>query len=158
MVNRFTGPVDHDPSTVLANTNNLLSVVGISTKKVTSMGELTRVASSMFVAIFEALFHVRLEGIIRNPQNRDEYAHNAQRVIDRWLRRSIFGIDSNAFFNYRDFLSFCLSISFHLDKWSLSGRIQMDLQHITGELIVRGDMSGLSNLVHIFVRIVSMTR
>lgn len=34
----------------------------------------------------------------------------------------------------------------------------MDLQHITGELIVRGDMSGLSNLVHIFVRIVSMTR
>ena len=107
MVNRFTGPVDHDPSTVLANTNNLLSVVGISTKKVTSMGELTRVASSMFVAIFEALFHVRLEGIIRNPQNRDEYAHNAQRVIDRWLRRSIFGIDSNAFFNYRDFLSFC---------------------------------------------------
>ena len=83
MIHRFQGPVDNDPSTVLSNTNSLLSVVGISTKKVTSMGELTRVASSMFVAVFESLFHVRLEGIIRNPQNKDEYAHNAQRVIDR---------------------------------------------------------------------------
>ena len=80
---RFQGPVDDDPSTVLSNTNNLLSIVGISTKKVTSMGELTRVASSMFVAVFESLFHVRLEGIIRSPQNGEEYAHNAQRVIDR---------------------------------------------------------------------------
>lgn len=34
----------------------------------------------------------------------------------------------------------------------------MDLQHISGDLIVRGDMDALSNLVHIFVRIVSMTR
>ena len=33
----------------------------------------------------------------------------------------------------------------------------MDLQHITGELIVRGDIGALSNLVHIFIRIVSMT-
>lgn len=49
------------------------------------MGELVKVASSMFVAVFESLFHVRLEGIIRNPQSRDEYAHNAQRVIDRFL-------------------------------------------------------------------------
>ena len=85
MIHRFQGPVDNDPSAVLSNTNSLLSVVGISTKKVTSMGELTRVASSMFVAVFESLFHVRLEGIIRNPQNKDEYAHNAQRVIDRLL-------------------------------------------------------------------------
>jgi hypothetical protein len=85
MVNRFQGPVDEDPSTILSNTNNLLSIIGISTKKVTSMGELVKVASSMFVAVFESLFHVRLEGIIRNPQSRDEYAHNAQRVIDRFL-------------------------------------------------------------------------
>jgi hypothetical protein len=114
--------VDDDPTTVLANTNSLLSIVGISAKKVTSIGELTRVASSMFVAVFESLFHVRLEGIIRNPQTKEEYAHNAQRVID-----------------------------------SLSERIQMDLQHITGDLIVRGDIGALSNLVHIFIRIVSMT-
>ena len=72
-----------DPSTVLSNTNKLLSIVGISAKKVTSIVELTRVASSMFVALMEAIFHVRLEEIIRNPQNFDEYAHNAQRVIDK---------------------------------------------------------------------------
>lgn len=89
MVNRFQGPVDEDPSTILSNTNNLLSIIGISTKKVTSMGELVKVASSMFVAVFESLFHVRLEGIIRNPQSRDEYAHNAQRVIDRFLFKSM---------------------------------------------------------------------
>ena len=83
MGHRFQGPVDCDPSTVLSNTNNLLSVVGISTKKVTSIADLVEHASSMFVAVFESLFHVRLEGIIRNPQNGEEYAHNAQQVIDR---------------------------------------------------------------------------
>ena len=30
MIHRFQGPVDNDPSTVLSNTNSLLSVVGIS--------------------------------------------------------------------------------------------------------------------------------
>ena len=64
--------VDDDPSVVLQNTNSLLSIVGISAKKVTSIGELTRVASSMFVAIFESLFHVRMDHIIRNPQTREE--------------------------------------------------------------------------------------
>ena len=80
---------DDDPNMLLANTNNLLAVVGISAKKVTSIGELTRVASSMFVAIFEALFHVRLEEIIRNPQLKEEYAHNAQRVIDSLSERCV---------------------------------------------------------------------
>ena len=80
---RFQGPIDDDPSTVLSNTNNLLSVVGISTKKVTSFADLVEDASSIFVAVFESLFHVRLEGIIRSPQNGEEYAHNAQQVIDR---------------------------------------------------------------------------
>ncbi len=46
------------------------------------MNELTRVASSMFVAIFEALFHVRLEGIIRSPHTTEDYEINVQRVID----------------------------------------------------------------------------
>jgi hypothetical protein len=79
--------IDEDPSTLLSNTNNLLAVVGISAKKVTSISELTRVASSMFVAVFESLFHVRLDGIIRNPQSKEEYAHNAQRVIDSLSER-----------------------------------------------------------------------
>jgi len=59
-----------------------LSAVGITTKKITSMMELTRVASSMFVAVFEALFHVRLEGIIRSPHTKEDYEINVQRVID----------------------------------------------------------------------------
>jgi len=46
------------------------------------MMELTRVASSMFVAVFEALFHVRLEGIIRSPHTKEDYEINVQRVID----------------------------------------------------------------------------
>lgn len=46
------------------------------------MTELTRVASSMFVAVFEALFHVRLEGIIRSPHTKEDYEINVQRVID----------------------------------------------------------------------------
>ena len=65
-----------------SNTNNLLSAVGITTKKITSMNELTRVASSMFVAVFEALFHVRLDGIIRTPHTKEDYEFNVQRVID----------------------------------------------------------------------------
>ena len=69
--------VDDDPSVVLQNTNSLLSTVGISAKKVTSIGELTRVASSMFVAIFESLFHVRMDHIIRNPQTREEVTMDA---------------------------------------------------------------------------------
>jgi hypothetical protein len=46
------------------------------------MKELTRVASSMFVAVFEALFHVRLEGIIRSPKTKEDYEYNVQLVID----------------------------------------------------------------------------
>jgi hypothetical protein len=62
--------------------NNLLAAVGITTKKITSIQELTRVASSMFVAVFEALFHVRLTGIVRQPTTKEDYEFNVQRVID----------------------------------------------------------------------------
>jgi hypothetical protein len=62
--------------------NDLLRAVGIATKKITSMKELTRVASSMFVAVFEAMFQVRLEGIIRSPHSKEDYEVNVQRVID----------------------------------------------------------------------------
>ena len=68
--------------TLLDETNELLARVGISAKKIQSIGELSRVSSSMFVAVYESLFHSRLDGIIRNPQTRDEYTLNVQRVID----------------------------------------------------------------------------
>ena len=56
--------------------------MGITTKKIASIQELTRVASSMFVAVFEALFHVRLTGIVRQPTTKEDYEFNVQRVID----------------------------------------------------------------------------
>lgn len=67
---------------LLENTNKLLAAVGISAKTILSLEELTRVASSMFVAVFEALFHTKIEGIIRNPVKQSDYEHNAQLVVD----------------------------------------------------------------------------
>ena len=40
----------------------------------------------------------------------------------------------------------------------LSHQIQMDLQHITGESIVAGDLRSLTNLIHILFRCVNMRR
>lgn len=111
-----------DYSTLLFNTNNLLSAAGISAKKIKTIGELTRVSSSMFVAVFESIFHVRVEGIIRAPQTKDDYVLNVQRVID-----------------------------------GLGEQIEMDLQHIKGRAIVEGDVRSLSNLIHIFIRIIHIT-
>lgn len=41
---------------------------------------------------------------------------------------------------------------------SLSDQINIDLTHITGKSIVSGDPQDLSNLIHIFMRIISLTR
>lgn len=114
---------DDDTSVLLANTNKLLTAVGISAKRIESTEELSRVASSLFVAVYESLFHQKIPGVIRNPVSRSEFERNAQLVID-----------------------------------SLSDQIQLDLKHITGRSIVGGDLRVLSNLVHILVRIVSLTR
>jgi hypothetical protein len=111
------------PSILISNTNKLLSAVGIGAKKISTMEELVRVAPSMFVAIFEALYHMRIDGVARNPKTREDYIGNAQQVID-----------------------------------NLSDQINIDLTHISGELIVSGDFDALSNLVHIFIRIVSLAR
>lgn len=104
-------------------TNHLLEYVGISSKKVGSIDELVRVSSSLFVAVFEALFHIRVNGIIRSPKSQRDYTINAQLIID-----------------------------------CLSQQIRMDLRHITGEAIVRGDLQSISNLVNILFRIVGLTR
>ena len=67
---------------LLAETNELLARVGINAKQIQSVNELSRVSSSMFVAVYESLFRTKLVGIIRNPQTRDEYTLNVQCVID----------------------------------------------------------------------------
>jgi hypothetical protein len=105
------------------NVNYLLKLVGInSDEQEVGSHELLRVASSIFVALFEKLFTIRLDGVIRNPTTKSDYVVNAQRVVD-----------------------------------GLAQQIQMDLQHITGLSIVNGDLQALSNLVHIFFHIVSIT-
>jgi hypothetical protein len=114
---------DEHSSVLLSDTNKLLSSVGISAKKIVSTEELSRVASSLFVAVYESLFHQKINGVVRNPKSTEDYERNAQLVID-----------------------------------SLSDQIQLDLKHITGRSIVSGDLRVLSNLVHILLRIVSLTR
>ena len=58
---------------LLQDTNKLLSVVGIGGKQVLSYNELCRVSSSLFVAVFEALFNIRIDGINRNPRSQADY-------------------------------------------------------------------------------------
>ncbi|GMH74857.1 hypothetical protein TL16_g06575 [Triparma laevis f. inornata] len=104
---------------ILANTNALLKSVGVAAKPISRFAELRKSASSMFVAIFEAMFQVRLKGIIRKPSHVKDYEHNAQGVIDA-LGTSI---------------------------------LNMDLSHISGSSIVKGDAHAIMNLVDIFVGI-----
>lgn len=72
-----------DPeNNLLVATNMLLSQVGILAKKIKTIDELKRVASSMFVAIYETLVRNRLEGIQRIPKTPEDYILNCQIVID----------------------------------------------------------------------------
>ena len=67
---------------LLDETNELLACVGISAKRISSLTELSRVASSMFVAVYETLFRVHLDDVNRNPRTKEEYAANSQKVIN----------------------------------------------------------------------------
>lgn len=117
---RRSAPADY--SRLLTNTNHLLQAAGLTKMKIVEIGELKRVASSMFVAVYESLFRERVDGIIREPKTKEDYVSNVQRVID-----------------------------------ALGVHIQMDLEHIRGSSIVEGDPKTLSNLVHIFIRIIAIT-
>ena len=78
---------------LLEDTNKLLSAVGIGGKQVMSYNELCRVGSSLFVAVFEALFNCRIEGINRNPRSQTDYINNAQLVIDALSERVRMNLD-----------------------------------------------------------------
>ncbi len=72
---------------LLRHTNELLSRVDIQGlgkhfKSIHNVGVLKKSASSMFVAIFEALFHVQLVDIIRSPNSLEDYIANAEAVVD----------------------------------------------------------------------------
>ena len=81
-IDEFEGSHEEEISRLIASTNKLLADVGIERKKITSKEELVRVAPSMVVAVFEALYHTRIEDIERNPTTRKHYENNAQLVID----------------------------------------------------------------------------
>lgn len=66
---------------LVTDTNILLRCAGI-TKNIIDVNELSRVASSVFVAIFEGLFQLELSGVRRVPTTTEDYIHNAQCVID----------------------------------------------------------------------------
>eukprot|EP01036_Dinobryon_divergens_P027380 gene27380-36147_t len=78
---------------LLQDTNKLLSAVGIGGKQVLSYNELCRVSSSLFVAVFEALFNIRIDGINRNPRSQTDYIRNAQLVIDALSERVLMNLD-----------------------------------------------------------------
>lgn len=67
---------------IIDQTNELLSSVGIIKKDIHSFSQLARVAPSMFVAIYEILYQVRLEDIIRTPTTHEDYVTNSKIVID----------------------------------------------------------------------------
>ncbi len=51
-------------------------------KKFTSLDEMARVASSIFVAVYEGLFNVKIKGVVRKPKSMEDFEINAQRVIN----------------------------------------------------------------------------
>ena len=73
-------------------TNGLLKSIGIATKPLNSVSQVTKNASSMFVAVFEALFQVRLKAVHRKPSQPGHYEHNAQMVLNA-LSNSILNMD-----------------------------------------------------------------
>jgi hypothetical protein len=76
------GMSEVDETTILAHINHLLEMVNISAHPISSVVDLRKSGSSMFVAIFEALFRVRLDGIERRPTSLTDYVNNAQVVVD----------------------------------------------------------------------------
>lgn len=76
---------EEEQELLLTKTNKLLAAVGLSAKGkyIHSTEELSRVASSLFVAIFESLFKMHISGIVRCPKSPTDYVTNAQLVIDR---------------------------------------------------------------------------
>jgi hypothetical protein len=61
------------PGEVLERANGLLRAVGIRAQPITDIDQLRLSASSMFVAVYEAIFKVR-------PESRDDYRGDRYRA------------------------------------------------------------------------------
>eukprot|EP00514_Thraustochytrium_sp_LLF1b_P013584 CAMPEP_0184542980 /NCGR_PEP_ID=MMETSP0199_2-20130426/2584_1 /TAXON_ID=1112570 /ORGANISM="Thraustochytrium sp., Strain LLF1b" /LENGTH=602 /DNA_ID=CAMNT_0026936945 /DNA_START=109 /DNA_END=1917 /DNA_ORIENTATION=- len=69
----------HD--SIVRRTNELFVRLNITTRPIQAFEELQKSASSMFVAIFETLFNVRLKDVIRKPRVVTDYITNAELVM-----------------------------------------------------------------------------
>ncbi|KAG5184489.1 hypothetical protein JKP88DRAFT_194951, partial [Tribonema minus] len=118
----MSSPHAAEDEVLLRKINTLLTRVGIPAKPITSFNEVKKSASSMFVAIFEGMFKVTREGIVRKPTQLQDYVRNAQVIIDA------------------------------LDKEIL----HINLDHVTGAAVARGDAQAIHNLVDIFFGISDM--
>eukprot|EP00939_MAST-03C_sp_MAST-3C-sp1_P000970 g970.t1 len=66
----------------LIKANLLLRKTGVNSKPMSTVDELQKCASSMFVAVIESMLNRRLKSIVRVPKRRFDYVKNAQSVID----------------------------------------------------------------------------
>jgi hypothetical protein len=69
-INNSNSRDSHD---LITDTNKLLATVRIAAKPILSFDELRRVASSMFVAIFESHFNTRIDHVVRDPRTKFDY-------------------------------------------------------------------------------------
>lgn len=63
-------------------TNTLMTVVGLNEQPFETLEEIVANASSLSVAVFEAIFDTRLVDVDRSPNTTEDYAYNAQLVVD----------------------------------------------------------------------------
>lgn len=72
-----------DESSLLNAINQLLAFTNVyAGKYFKSMEEARRVASSLFVAVYEKIFNEFLPNVVRNPMAFSDYAFNAQLIIN----------------------------------------------------------------------------
>ncbi|KDO30328.1 hypothetical protein SPRG_05039 [Saprolegnia parasitica CBS 223.65] len=67
---------------LLEETNALLRLTGFGDRTFKTVPELVASVSSMSVALYERLFELRLENVVREPKTLADYSENAQRVVD----------------------------------------------------------------------------
>ncbi|EQC40449.1 hypothetical protein SDRG_02345 [Saprolegnia diclina VS20] len=74
--------MDRDEARLIEETNALLRLTGFGDRTFKTVPELVASVSSMSVALYERLFELRLENVVREPKTIADYSENAQRVVD----------------------------------------------------------------------------
>uniref|UniRef100_K3WAV0 DUF5745 domain-containing protein n=1 Tax=Globisporangium ultimum (strain ATCC 200006 / CBS 805.95 / DAOM BR144) TaxID=431595 RepID=K3WAV0_GLOUD len=74
--------VENRQGDVVRDANSLLEKIGFAARKFEKFEDLVASVSSMSVALYEKLFQLRLERIVRVPKRLEDYERNAQVVVD----------------------------------------------------------------------------